>query len=114
MKGRDDKRWVMAAAAVVVVLALGAVLAVERGGASPRAATVTLMFANSDGDFAAIPEVGRFVDRVKAISRGQLQLNVVSEWGQGKPSYERTVVRTSNAASPTSLGRGARARHVRR
>ena len=93
MKGRDDKRWVMAAAAVVVVLALGAALAVERGSASPHATTVTLMFANSDGDFAAIPEVGRFVERVKTLSHGQLQLNVVSDWGQGKPSYERTVVK---------------------
>ena len=54
---------------------------------------VTLMLANSDGDFAAIPEVERFVERVKALSRGQLQLNVISEWGQGKPSYERTVVK---------------------
>ena len=51
------------------------------------------MFANSDGEFAAIPEVERFVDRVKTLSRGQLQLNVISEWGQGKPSYERTVVK---------------------
>jgi TRAP-type transport system periplasmic protein len=88
------RSWVTAAGAIVAALACGAALAAERGGgASHRAATVTLTFANSDGDFAAIPEVGRFVDRVKAISRGQLQLDVVGEWGQGKPSYERAVVR---------------------
>jgi TRAP-type transport system periplasmic protein len=93
MRGRTDKRWVMAAAAVVAVLASGAALAAERGSASRGAAEVTLTFANSDGDFAAIPEVGRFVDRVKTLSGGQLQLDVIGEWGQGKPSYERTVVR---------------------
>jgi TRAP-type C4-dicarboxylate transport system substrate-binding protein len=93
MRGRPDRRWVIAAAAAVAVLASGAALATERGSASPRAEVVTLTFANSDGEFDAIPEVERFVDRVETLSRGQLKLNVIGEWGQGKPSYERTVVR---------------------
>ena len=76
----------------LIALASGSVAA-QGGRASPRTDTVTLTFANSDGDFLAIPEVGRFVNRVKTLSGGQLQLNVISEWGQGKPSYERTVVK---------------------
>lgn len=90
---RTKIRWWVAAGAIVAALGCGAALAAGTEGASPRAATVTLTFANSDGEFGAIPEVGRFVERVKTLSHGQLQLNVVSDWGQGKPSYERTVVK---------------------
>ena len=93
IKRMKIRSWVTAAGAILAVLVCGAALAAERGGASQGAEPVTLMLANSDGDFAAIPEVERFVERVKALSRGQLQLNVISEWGQGKPSYERTVVK---------------------
>lgn len=92
IKRTKIRLWVTAGV-IVAALGCGAALAAERGGASPRAATVTLTFANSDGEFDAIPEVKRFVDRAKTLSGGQLQLNVIGEWGQGKPRYERTVVR---------------------
>jgi TRAP-type C4-dicarboxylate transport system substrate-binding protein len=78
---------------IVLIALAGGLVATQRGSASPRADVVTLTFANSDGEFDAIPEVKRFVDRVKILSRGQLELNVISEWGQGKPGYERTVVK---------------------
>ncbi len=86
--------WVtMATGAGVAVLVCGVAVAAEGGSPSARAEAVTLTFANSDGDFGGIPEVGRFVDRVKTLSGGQLKLNVIDAWGQGKPSYERTVIK---------------------
>jgi len=65
----------------------------EVGKASSRAEAVTLTFANGDDSFVGVPEVERFVARVESLSHGRIRLNVMSEWGQGKPSYERTIVR---------------------
>ena len=80
------------AAAVLLVGAAACSQAngLDKSGGSPP---VRLTFANSDADLGALPAVQYFLDRVKQLSGGQLQIDVRSSWGGGAPGYEPGVLR---------------------
>jgi TRAP-type C4-dicarboxylate transport system substrate-binding protein len=76
--------------AAVVCSTVGCAGSESRPGRSGGSPPLKLTLANGDADVGAA--VQRFVDRVAHVSKGQLEVEVRSSWGNGASGYERRVL----------------------
>lgn len=90
MRPRAAPAFLAAAVLLIGAAACSDANGLDKSGGSPP---VRLTFANSDADLGALPAVRYFLDRVKRLSSGQLQIDVRSSWGGGAPGYEPGVLR---------------------
>jgi TRAP-type C4-dicarboxylate transport system substrate-binding protein len=91
----DIRRTATTAAAIAAVVATlaagcGADGSTKAGRSNGR---VVLRMASPAADLGFEPAIAYFVDRVRALSRGAVRIEVVNAWGGSGPSAEQQVVR---------------------
>jgi TRAP-type C4-dicarboxylate transport system substrate-binding protein len=75
----------------------------KAGGTGVAGAPVVLRMANATYDPSGVPAVADFIRRVRALSGGSVQIQVINQWGDYAPSNEAQVAHAV-AAGTVDLG----------
>src|SRR5262250_2225123 len=65
----------------------------DKAGGGPPGGPLVLRMASTPWNPSAVPPVAGFIRRVGALSRGTVQVKVISQWGLYAPGAEAQVVR---------------------
>ena len=98
-------------ACALVALVLAAVAAAgcsaspngDKAGGGPPSGPLVLRMASTPWNPSDAPPVADFIRRVRALSRGTVQVKVINQWGLYAPSAEAQVIRAT-AAGQVDLG----------
>ena len=95
----------MLALAVAVVTAAGCSASTngDKAGGGPPIGPLVLRMASIPWNPSDAPPVADFIGRVRALSRGSIQVKVLNQWGLYAPSAEAQVIRAT-AAGQVDLG----------
>src|SRR6516225_10588783 len=99
------KAGALLALAVAVVTAAGCSASTngDKAGGGPPIGPLVLRMASIPWNPSDAPPVADFIGRVRALSRGSIQVKVLNQWGLYAPSAEAQVIRAT-AAGQVDLG----------
>jgi TRAP-type C4-dicarboxylate transport system substrate-binding protein len=75
----------------------------DKAGGGPPSGPLVLRMASTPWNPSDAPPVAEFIRRVRALSRGTVQVKVINQWGLYAPSAEARVIRAT-AAGQVDLG----------